>query len=363
MHLPHLRECTERFDVRILCDVSPGALRFAGERWFPDADRTRSWENALSAELDAVFVLTPGSHAPVAIAAAEAGMHVFVEKPVGLSVAEGMAMTDTAEKTGVCLMAGYMKRYDPAVGRLREHLGLIGDLALARVTTLEAPLEPYVAVYPLSRPADVDPGLLDDMTKDDHRRVVEAIGERAAADPTLHRAYRHVLLDCLIHELNLLRGLLGEPDELRFATVSKDARAFTVGLRFGQTECVLMWADLPELTEYRQEFAFYGPRDRATLVFPSPFLRNTPPRLVIEGGQPSTNGSWRREEIVSYEEPFKTELLEFHDAIIEEREPRTPVRDGVRDLALARAVMRCLESGAPVPDPTGGVAAAIAEMR
>ena len=47
------------------------------------------WRELIQAPLDAVLVLTSGSHAPIAIAAAQAGLHVLVEKPMCFSVSEG----------------------------------------------------------------------------------------------------------------------------------------------------------------------------------------------------------------------------------------------------------------------------------
>src|ERR687888_379675 len=90
MHLPHLRELDDRFEVAAVCDLSPAALDFAGAM-FPSARRHRAWEELLG-DVDAVLVLTAGSHAPVAVAAAEAGAHVFVEKPMCFSVEEGEQM-------------------------------------------------------------------------------------------------------------------------------------------------------------------------------------------------------------------------------------------------------------------------------
>jgi predicted dehydrogenase len=351
-HLPLLRELAERFSVDVLCDISPGALEFCAGRWFPAARRVQRYEDALAEPLDAVFVLTPGSHAPVAIAAAEAGLHVFVEKPVALCSADGAAMCQAADAAGVCLMAGYMKRYDPAYEELQRRVTALEALRLARVTTLEAPLEPYVAHYPMHRPRDVDPELLATLADEDNRRVAEAIGPEAAADPVLHRAYRYVLLDCLVHEFNALRGVLGEPSELSYAAATGAATGITTVLRFGDTECVQAWSELDALVRYGQELAFYSDSARVALSFPSPFLRNMPAQLVTEGGAPAEVSTWRAEHTVSYEDAFERELVEFHDAISEGREPRTPARDGVRDLALCEAWVRCAHEGGPVPEPT-----------
>ena len=50
--------------------------------------------------------------------------------------------------------------------------------------------------------------------------------------------------------------------------------------------------------------------------------------------------SWQRDEVVSYEEAFKRELVEFADCIVSGREPRTPAADGLRDVRLAEAIAR-----------------------
>ncbi len=352
MHLPLLREVPDRFEVAALCDISPGALDFCGERWFPAARRFRRWEDLIAEPLDAVLVLTPGSHAPVATAAAEAGMHVLVEKPVALSVDEGRAMCDAADSAGVCLMAGYMKRFDPAFEELQRRVAALDRLRLVRVTTLEAPMEPYLAHQPMHRPRDVDAEELADLDASDRARVAAAIGADAAADPTLHRAYRLVLLDCLVHEFNTLRGVLGDPSELSHASATSGAATVTTVLRFGEVECVQAWAELDELVRYEQELAFYADGERVILSFPSPFLRNMPARIVVEGGAAGDISSWRSEHTLGYAEAFERELEEFHEAVTSEREPRTPARDGLRDLALCEAWVRCAVEGQPVPAPT-----------
>ena len=104
-----------------------------------------------------MLILTSGSHAPIAIAAAEAGKHMLVEKPMCFSVAEGQAMIAAAERAGVTLMVGYNKRYDPAYRRLQDEAKGLRDLRLVRVTTLESPFQPYVAHYRLHRGGPPEP--------------------------------------------------------------------------------------------------------------------------------------------------------------------------------------------------------------
>jgi predicted dehydrogenase len=178
--------------------------------------------------------------------------------------------------------------------------------------------------------------------------VTAAIG---SDDPVVRRAYRAVLLDSMVHELNAVRGLLGEPTDLRFAHVWGEPDGITATFAFGEAETVFAWIDLPGIASYEQELAFYAPDARAKLVFPSPFLRSMPTRLVLEGGVPGTASAWRTERTVSYDEAFKRELVEFHACILDEREPRTPGRDALHDLALCHAIVRSHVDRRPIASP------------
>jgi predicted dehydrogenase len=329
MHLPHLRELADRFAVAAVCDLAAGPLEFAGAM-FPEARRLTDWRDALG-EVDAVLVLTAGSHAPVAIAAAEAGAHVFVEKPMCFSVQEGEAMIAAARANGVVLMVGYMKRYDPSYEALQRSLD---GVTFARITTLESPIEPYAEHHPLARRTPLDPDVLARLAADDDQRLRAGLGRD---DPDLLRTYKSVLLDSMVHELNGVRGLLGEPDALHSARIFPGG--VTVDASFGGVETVFAWIDLPGIARYAQDWSFYGPDRRATLEFPSPLLRSLPTRLVFEEGEPGGVASRRTEHVVSYEEAFKRELIEFHAAIAEGRAPRTPGEDGLRDVALCRDIV------------------------
>ncbi len=331
MHLPHLSLAPEAFELAAVCDIAEPvaegcATRFGAGNAFTD------WRDMLESELDAVMVLTSGNHAPIAIEAAQAGLHVFVEKPMALSAADGLAMIDAAEKAGVCLMVGTMKRYDPAYERLAELLPEVrGDVRLARVTTLESPFEPYVAHYPLLPPSPAPSEVIAELQRADEETVDSVLGD---ADEITRFGYRWLLLDNLVHELNALRGVLGEPTEVVYASLAR--QSVSVNLRFGDTPCHLSWVDLLSgITRYKQEFAFYAPQQRLTLELPSPYLRNEPSRLFVEGGEVGNTHSWVREEVLSYDEAFRRELDEFSDCIATGRSPRTSGYDGsVRPAAV-----------------------------
>ena len=346
MHLPYLRELSDRFEIAGLCDLSPTRVDAVGEM-YGVATRTIDWHELMTWPLDAVMVLISGSHAPIASAAMDAGLHVFAEKPLALSVAEGQALVDQARATGRQLMVGYMKRYDPAYERLLADLATLGGLRHVRLTTQESPLDGYVAHYPLRMASDIPADEVARLQADDAERVRAALGP---VDPAVARVYREWILDSMIHELNAIRGLLGDPDRVEFARIRPSG--ITAVLRFGDVECVASWVDLPGIARYRQTWEFDGLTRRAVLEFPSPFLRSAVTELSYEDGAPGAPASSRTAHIAGYDEAFKRELVEFHAAITEGRPPRTTGEDAVRDLALSAAIVTAHVEGRAVDDPT-----------
>jgi predicted dehydrogenase len=341
MHLPHLVELSDRFEVAALCDVRADVAAGCAERYGRPSVHSR-WQDLLAEPLDAIVIATSGDHAPLAIAALDAGVHVFVEKPMALCSRDAEAMVRSAESAGAILMVGTMRRYDPAFGRVAELLPEINDLRLVKVTTLESPIGPYVSHRPLISTAAPGVGTIADVADSEREAIDAALGD---ADEQTRFGYRWILLDSLVHELNVLQGLLGPPSEI--CSVAMDRQCVSINLRFGDVECHFSWVDLPGIARYRQEFGFYSPDEWLTLEFPSPFLRNMPGRVLVEGGEPGTPHNWLREEVVSYDEAFSLELVEFSDCIRSGRQAVTSGRDGLRDMYLMEAIARAHAARAP----------------
>jgi len=90
-------------------------------------------------DVDAIDVCTPnGVHAPAAIAAAEAGKHVFCEKPMAMSAKEAQAMADAAKRNKVQFVMGFQHRYEPRSFAIREQVesGRFGKILYVRAQAL-----------------------------------------------------------------------------------------------------------------------------------------------------------------------------------------------------------------------------------
>ena len=83
-------------------------------------------------DIDAVVIATPNhTHSLIAITAAKAGKHVYVEKPVSHNVWEGRKLVEAAEKYGVIIQHGMQRRSDSG---WHEILDWIKDEPLGKMT-------------------------------------------------------------------------------------------------------------------------------------------------------------------------------------------------------------------------------------
>lgn len=346
MHLVHLNELDSIYELVALCDLSETVLDACAARFGPAATYTDANEMLSNEELDVVMVLTAASHAPHAIAAANAGCHVFVEKPMCYSVEEGKAILEAVRNAGVRMIVGTHKRYDPAYERLLEFLPL-DELPFVQSTTLQAPWQPHVHAYPIAYPS-VPPLALAKLREEDDARLVAAYPDGTAE---LRYNYRWTLLDDLVHELNMLRGAIGEPTRVESADVSRSATL--INLRFGDIVCHMSWLFAEEgMARYKQELAFVGMKQRVTISLPSPYLRAMPSLLIVEAGSKDTPANSRTVETLSYEEAFRRELVEFAAAINEDREPLTNGVDALHDIALCSAIADVHRTGQPIDNPS-----------
>ncbi len=84
--------------------------------------------------VDAICICTPsGQHAAQTLAAARAGKHVLVEKPMALSLHDADRMIRTCEEAGVVLGIVYQRRHDPTFQDVRARIerGELGELTMA----------------------------------------------------------------------------------------------------------------------------------------------------------------------------------------------------------------------------------------
>lgn len=122
-----LRNFAELGALSAVCDADISkAAPFASRYGVPCVS-----EEALFADPnhDAVVIATQAPlHASQAEKALKAGKHVYLEKPMVLSVADGEHLCALAKETNRTLMVGHLLQYHPAFIALKDHLSLLGPL-------------------------------------------------------------------------------------------------------------------------------------------------------------------------------------------------------------------------------------------
>lgn len=97
------------------------------------------------ADVDAVVICTPtSSHAEMIEMAVKSGKHIFCEKPVDLSLARTKALVDLAAASGVKMMLGFNRRFDPDFLEARRKIlaGRIGGVQVVKITSRDPGLPP-----------------------------------------------------------------------------------------------------------------------------------------------------------------------------------------------------------------------------
>jgi predicted dehydrogenase len=347
MHLPTLAERPDLFTIAGLADIDRATLDAVGARYHVERRTTDFTELLPDPDVDALLILASGSHAKFALPAIEAGKHLFVEKPLGFSVAETEKIARAARRAGRTLMVGYHKRFDPAYLRARDEVRKLQSLRLVDVTVLHPDEDAYRrhhALLPVRPPAVLTEAELDRLgEKDaDSAEMRPLLDATVGADaPMPIRMALFVLLTSLIHDVNALRGVLGEPEEVLSAHTWRNGMAQTSLTRFaGDVRVVMTWISVPEVAHYQEQLRFVSPERRVTLTFPSPYLRHAPTPLAIERMDDGSHVEERH--TVSYEEAFRSELHHFRDAVFKGTPASPGVDEAVGDARWIEMIAKAL---------------------
>ena len=266
-------------------------------------------------EIDAVLVCSSSdTHSKIAIEAAEAGKHIFCEKPVDLTPEKVQAVIDAVEKAGVKLQVGFNRRFDHNFSHIRSLIneGKIGKLELVKITSRDP--EPPSAEY-----AAVSGGMFLDMTIHDFDMAafiagspVEEVYANATClvDPAIGEAGD---VDSAVISLKFASGAIGVIDNSRRAAYGYDQRVEA----FGSLGAAVAAND----TE-----------TNVTLMNADAVSTDKPLYFFLE----------------RYMQSFRDEMLQFVDAVLNDKATPTTGEDGLNSILVALAAKKSVAEGRPV---------------
>ncbi|GAC1665647.1 MAG: hypothetical protein NVS9B8_06700 [Candidatus Limnocylindrales bacterium] len=334
-HAPSLWDDRERFDFIVVADPSAVARTAVAERYgVPHTGA--SLEDALALGLDAVVIAVPDpAHRQAVLTALAAGVHVFCEKPLALSLAECDEIL--AARGDRVVQCGYMKLYDPAVEKMVERLTQDPtELIYLSVEVNDPDQLPFVDHLGLVSGRDVPSELIDET----QRRGMEAVRDALGADPDTAQARAfEAYVGALVHDVSLAHHLLralgiAGPLPIADAAYFDGGRGVSLSWSLpGDGRASLEHLNLPGVADYRERVSAYC-RDRILeLTFPAPYLRHHPTRLVERRSDGTAAGLETIDYRVSYEEAFRNELRAFHESITTGAPVRASVEAARDDLA------------------------------
>lgn len=316
-----LPEC----EVVAIAEVRPKLAERAAERYgvrkvYPNA------EAMLAAEkLDGIVASQPfDRHGSILPALYQASIPLFTEKPLASSVETGERLLAACSTGGSWHMVGYHKRCDPASVRAREEIdsakasGALGALRYVRITM---PAGDWIA------------GGFNELIKtDEPPPATEADPPASDMDPETFAQYTS-FVNYYIHQVNLMRYLLGEPYKVTYADPS--GVLLTIQSESGVAGTI-------EMSPYHttlgwQESALVGfDRGYIRLSLPAPLASNQAGRVEIFSDK---DGAVTIPDLPPIH-AMRAQAQAFLRAVAGDAKPPCDAPEALEDLLMARNYMR-----------------------
>jgi predicted dehydrogenase len=339
IHLPILAALAERFEIAAICDISKQLLEVIGEKY-----RVKQrYEDALKlveqSDLDAVFVLNSDEyHTEVAIAAANQKQHVFIEKPMCLTMAEADGIIAARDAAGVQVMVGYMRRYAPAFIQAVEEVKTCYPINYVKIRDIIGPNRLFTdqtsSVY---RFTDIPAEAAQDKTRRAEKLITEAIGD---VPPRLKEVYR-LLSSLSSHDFSAMRELIGMPKRVVAASQWKNGLYCCAIFEYDGFHAVFE-TGIDQQRRFDANIEVYSDTKSVKIQYDTPYIRQLPVKLQIEE---TIAGAFQETTIrPSYEDAYTCELKYFYDVVTQGLKPKTSPEDYKEDLQMFKMIIEALSS-------------------
>ena len=299
----------------VITDVNQEAARDAAARFGIPRVAGSAAEIFADPSIDAVLICSStDTHSELVVQAAEAGKHIFCEKPIDHTLARIDRALAAVERAKVKFQVGFNRRFDANFARVRQAVvsGEIGTPHLMHIVSRD-PGPPPISYIKVSGGMFLDMTIHDfDMARfligDEVEEIYTAAGVRV--DPEIGKAGD---VDTAVIVLRFRNGVTGTIDNSRKAVYGYDQRAEV----FGSGGAIATANVHPNL---------------AVISTADHVRRDLPLNFFME----------------RYTESFANELRSFVDAVVEDKPTLVNGHDGRVPVVMALAARKSYEEGHPV---------------
>lgn len=341
-HVPNLLHLRERFELVAVADPSAKARSFMERRFGVATDA--SLDALLGRKLDALLIAAPDfCHVSAVEQGLRAGLHVLAEKPLCYDPSDADRLAKAEAAAGKIVQIAYMKRFDASYAAALDLVAGLGPrLRYISVEKTEPDANYQMGHHHYQASDDVTAEMIAAGRAETQRQVTAALGRPLAGNA--FRAYTGAFCSSLVHDVNLVHGLLDHMGLNHVHAVAAqvfaeaEGASATMRIHNGQALWQMTHLSVPHLAEYRERVALHFDDRIVELIFPAPYLNHQPTRLLV---QRSNGHRYEQSEIRDgYSEPYLTELEGFWAAIVQGAPVKTGITHARRDMALIAEIGR-----------------------
>ncbi len=291
-----------------------------------------SLETMLAEEkLDGIVAAQPfDRHGQLVPALLKAGVPVFTEKPLAASVEVGEKLVAAVANSVTWYMVGYHKRSDPATMAAKAEIDQLkqsGELGKLTYVRILMPAGDWIAA-----------GFSDLITVPGGYPTVDRDPPASDMDAETYKDYT-AFVNYYIHQVNLMRHLLGEPYAITYADPSG---VLLAGKSQSGVACTIEMSPYRTSIDWQESALVCFERGTIKLELPAPLTSNRPGR--VEFFRDPGNGVTPETRIpqLPWIHAMRQQAMNFIAAVKGERKPPCEAAEALEDLKLARAYIRLL---------------------
>jgi predicted dehydrogenase len=327
----HLRNygSIEGCEVAALAELHQSKGQAVAQRYNVPAVYRTIEEMIANEKLDGIVTSQPfNRHGVLMPEVLKAGVPVFTEKPIAASVAVGREIVAQVEASGTWHMVGYHKRSDPAtmyVKELIDQLKVSGELGSMTYVRILMPAGDWIAA-----------GFTDLLQGQDEDRPDYGSLPKDPPDPDMDEATYGAyggFVNYYIHQVNLMRHLLGEDYAVRYAD---PAKVLLVGQSASGLPCTIEMSPYSTSVDWQETALICFQRGWIRLELPAPLASNRPGK--VEVFRDPNDGSLPQTTIpqLPWIHAMRQQAMNFVAAIRGEIKPLCQAAEALTDIELAR---------------------------